>query len=142
MGDVLLVVKDGADNQGFVLGTDDSESYHGYYAGGWVPNEWHHIAVTWSIPGMMKTYVDAVEVISHPSVPLDLISTIPPQLVVGRRDGYPEEPDAVFDELRISGIVRTPQEIAAFVLCLLSPAAAYMTVSAIAFDGGSTAGRL
>ena len=36
----------------------------------------------------------------------------------------------------------SPDEIAAFVLCLLSPAAAFMTGSAIAIDGGSTAGRL
>ncbi len=35
-----------------------------------------------------------------------------------------------------------PREIAGFVLCLASPAAAYMTGSAIAIDGGSTAGRL
>jgi len=36
----------------------------------------------------------------------------------------------------------TPEEIAGFVLCLASPAAAFMTGSAIALDGGSTAGRL
>lgn len=36
----------------------------------------------------------------------------------------------------------SPDEIAAFVLCLLSPAAAFMTGSAISIDGGSTAGRL
>ncbi|MGE3829456.1 MAG: SDR family NAD(P)-dependent oxidoreductase [Parvibaculaceae bacterium] len=35
-----------------------------------------------------------------------------------------------------------PEEIASFILCLASPAAAYMTGSAIAIDGGSTAGRL
>lgn len=35
-----------------------------------------------------------------------------------------------------------PEELADFVLCLASPAAAYMTGSAIAIDGGSTAGRL
>jgi NAD(P)-dependent dehydrogenase (short-subunit alcohol dehydrogenase family) len=36
----------------------------------------------------------------------------------------------------------SPDEIANFVLCLASPAAAYMTGSAIPIDGGSTAGRL
>lgn len=35
----------------------------------------------------------------------------------------------------------SPEEIADFVLCLASPAAAYMTGSAVAIDGGSTAGR-
>ncbi len=35
-----------------------------------------------------------------------------------------------------------PEEIADFVLCLASPAAAFMTGSSIVIDGGSTAGRL
>jgi len=39
------------------------------------------------------------------------------------------------------GRIASPQEIASFVLCLLSPAAAFMTGSAVAIDGGSTAGR-
>ena len=34
-----------------------------------------------------------------------------------------------------------PAEIADFVLCLASPAAAFMTGSSVAIDGGSTAGR-
>lgn len=40
------------------------------------------------------------------------------------------------------GRLASPEEIAAFVLCLASPAAAYMTGAAIAIDGGSTAGRV
>jgi NAD(P)-dependent dehydrogenase (short-subunit alcohol dehydrogenase family) len=36
----------------------------------------------------------------------------------------------------------SPEEIADFVLCLASPAAAFMTGSAVAIDGGSTAGRI
>jgi NAD(P)-dependent dehydrogenase (short-subunit alcohol dehydrogenase family) len=36
----------------------------------------------------------------------------------------------------------SPEEIASFVLCLVSPAAAYMTGSAVSIDGGSTAGRV
>jgi NAD(P)-dependent dehydrogenase (short-subunit alcohol dehydrogenase family) len=40
------------------------------------------------------------------------------------------------------GRLASPQEIASFVLCLASPAAAYMTGAAIPIDGGSTAGRL
>jgi NAD(P)-dependent dehydrogenase (short-subunit alcohol dehydrogenase family) len=34
-----------------------------------------------------------------------------------------------------------PEEVAQFILCLASPAAAYVTGAAIAIDGGSTAGR-
>jgi NAD(P)-dependent dehydrogenase (short-subunit alcohol dehydrogenase family) len=36
----------------------------------------------------------------------------------------------------------SPEEIASFVLCLASPAAAFMTGSAVVIDGGSTAGRM
>ena len=39
------------------------------------------------------------------------------------------------------GRLASPEEIAAFVLCLASPAAAFMTGAAIALDGGSSAGR-
>ena len=49
---------------------------------------------------------------------------------------------AAFNRYHPIGRLATPDEIAAFVLCLLSPAAAFMTGSAIAIDGGSTAGRL
>ncbi len=40
------------------------------------------------------------------------------------------------------GRIASPEEVADFVLCLASPAAAFMTGAAIALDGGSTAGRL
>jgi len=49
---------------------------------------------------------------------------------------------AAFNRYHPLGRLASPEEIAAFVLCLLSPAAAFMTGSAVAIDGGSTAGRL
>lgn len=55
------------------------------------------------------------------------------------------DPDAyygVFKRYHPLGRLASPDEIAAFILCLLSPAAAFMTGSAVAIDGGSTAGRL
>lgn len=39
------------------------------------------------------------------------------------------------------GRIASPHEIAQMVLCLLSPAASFMTGAAVAIDGGSTAGR-
>lgn len=59
-----------------------------------------------------------------------------------RDSGNPEVYYAAFNRYHPVGRLATPDEIAAFVLCLLSPAAAYMTGSAVAIDGGSTAGRL
>jgi len=48
---------------------------------------------------------------------------------------------AAFKQYHPLGRLASPDEIASFVLCLLSPAAAYMTGAAVAIDGGSFAGR-
>ena len=58
-----------------------------------------------------------------------------------RGSGDPAAYYAAFRAYHPIGRMASPEEIAAFVLCLLSPAAAFMTGSAIAIDGGSTAGR-
>lgn len=59
-----------------------------------------------------------------------------------RDSGDPAAYYAAFRRYHPIGRLATPDEIAGFVLCLLSPAAAFMTGSAVALDGGSTAGRL
>ena len=46
-----------------------------------------------------------------------------------------------FEAYHPLGRLASPEEVADFVLCLASPAAAFMTGAAIALDGGSTAGR-
>ncbi|MGL4590926.1 MAG: SDR family NAD(P)-dependent oxidoreductase [Aestuariivirga sp.] len=56
--------------------------------------------------------------------------------------GDPESYYAGFRAYHPLGRLASPDEIASFVLCLASPAAAYMTGAAVAIDGGSTAGRL
>jgi NAD(P)-dependent dehydrogenase (short-subunit alcohol dehydrogenase family) len=55
------------------------------------------------------------------------------------------DPDAYYRSFRTYhplNRLATPDEIAAFALCLASPVASFMTGSAIAIDGGSTAGRI
>lgn len=59
-----------------------------------------------------------------------------------RDSGNPESYYAAFNRYHPVGRLAAPAEIAEFILCLLSPAAAFMTGSAVAMDGGSTAGRL
>jgi NAD(P)-dependent dehydrogenase (short-subunit alcohol dehydrogenase family) len=56
--------------------------------------------------------------------------------------GDPAAYYAAFNRYHPVGRLASPEEIAEFTLCLLSPAAGFMTGSAIAIDGGSTAGRL
>ena len=55
--------------------------------------------------------------------------------------GDPAAYYAAFNRYHPIGRLASPDEIAGFVLTLFSPAAAFMTGSAIAIDGGSTAGR-
>ncbi len=59
-----------------------------------------------------------------------------------RESGNPESYYRGFRAYHPLGRLASPGEIADFVLCLASPAAAFMTGSAIAIDGGSVAGRL
>ncbi|MGE3873731.1 MAG: SDR family NAD(P)-dependent oxidoreductase [Parvibaculaceae bacterium] len=56
--------------------------------------------------------------------------------------GDPEDYYRRFRQYHPLGRLAAPEEIAAFVLCLASPAAAFMTGSAVAIDGGSSAGRM
>jgi hypothetical protein len=107
----LLIEKDGANNLRFIMGVDDSEAYQAYNLAHWVANQWHHIAVTWNIPGEMKTYIDGMERISHTASNQDLISTVPPTLSVGSiANSF--QVNAVIEELRISDVARSPDEIA------------------------------
>ena len=58
-----------------------------------------------------------------------------------RDSGDPDSYYAGFRAYHPLARLASPHEIADFVLCLASPAAAYMTGAAIALDGGSVAGR-
>ena len=96
----------------FVIGADDSEAGK---AGGvvWNSNQWHYIAVTWTIPGRMIIYIDGIERANYPSSAQDLLSPLPGQLNVGSGGNRDTASVAVIDELRISDVARTPGEIAA-----------------------------
>lgn len=82
----------------------------GWYAGGWIAEEWHHIAFTWS-PTKTEIYIDGSRV-SHrnhdqAAFPVD----DPTFRLLG--DGGSRFFDGDVDELRISDRVRSPQEILA-----------------------------
>ena len=80
----------------------------------WNPNQWHHIAVTWTVPGRMITYLDGFERINHESTSQEVLSPIPSALKIGSRDVQNNaQCNCVIDELRISNIARTPAEIKA-----------------------------
>ena len=54
----------------------------------------------------------------------------------------PKEYYAAFNEYHPLGRIASPEEVANFAITLVSPLTAFMTGSSIAFDGGSTAGRV
>lgn len=58
-----------------------------------------------------------------------------------RDSGNPADYYRRFTAYHPLGRLASPEEVAAFVLCLASPATAFMTGAAIAIDGGSSAGR-
>jgi Concanavalin A-like lectin/glucanases superfamily len=118
-GPDLIVQKDGADNLVFIIGLPDSEAFQAYHLGGWQAGQWHHVAVTWSIPGDMTTYVDGVARVSHPSANADLISGAPGSVFVGNLGGS-QDVDGVIDEVRVSGFARSAADIAASFLAGLS----------------------
>jgi Concanavalin A-like lectin/glucanases superfamily/Bacterial Ig-like domain (group 2) len=112
LGDALWIVKDGANNLRFILGREDSEAYKGTSLADWLANQWHYLAVTWTVPGQMKTYLDGREVLSHAATTQDLVTSIPATLFIGSQAGSLQA-NGVFDELRISDVARSAAEIAA-----------------------------
>jgi hypothetical protein len=128
LGNALWIVKDGADNLRFILGREDSEATQGINLGAWRSNEWHYLAVTWTVPGRMITYVDGTAVVSHPAASRDLVTSIPATMFVGSQAGSLQA-NAVFDQLQISDVARTGSEIAARYAA--GPAVRQLTVQTI-----------
>src|SRR5215207_4470221 len=111
----FVLLRDGATNFRFIINADDSEANHFSFEI-WT-RQWHHIAVTWTVPGRMITYIDGTERINHASTGQDVLSPIPPSLNIGSHSVQNnEQVNAVIDELRISNIARTPAEIKARIL--------------------------
>ncbi|HEX6106000.1 MAG TPA: LamG-like jellyroll fold domain-containing protein, partial [Gemmatimonadales bacterium] len=106
----LHICKDAADNLRFLINEDDSEEYRVYNMGHWLAEEWHYVAVTWTVPGVMTEYIDGVQVVSHRSP--DLIPSMPAEMFIGSVNGS-FQAGGVMDNVRISDIPRTAEEIAA-----------------------------
>jgi len=109
-GNDMKLVRDGGNNLRFIFKLDDSEANKAFYTGQWKMNEWHHIAATWKIPGIMKTYVDGELKFSNTATTADLITSPQSVLSIGGRPQI-DMANAVFDEFRVSSIERTESEI-------------------------------
>jgi hypothetical protein len=110
----FVLLKDDASVFRFLINADDSEADWGYSFAFWNSNQWHHVAVTWTVPGRMITYIDGIELLNHASTSQDVLSPIPSALNIGSRSVQNNaQANCVIDELRISKIARTPAEIKA-----------------------------
>lgn len=110
----FVLLKDEAAVFRFLINADDSEVDWGYSFAFWRANQWHHIAVTWTVPGRMITYIDGIGLNNHASFSQDVLPQIPSALNIGSHSVQNNaQANCVIDELRISNIARTPDEIKA-----------------------------
>jgi hypothetical protein len=76
----------------------------------WTAGQWHHLAITWNLPGKFKLYLDGYEVRTREMTSHSLYPSFAESLSIGRwREIYTA--DAVIDELRVSQQADSPKAI-------------------------------
>lgn len=131
----MLIAKDGANNLRIILnrfgGAGGSEAGVAYNVSSWTAGQWHHLAFVWSNSSKtLKLYIDGtLKSQAGFSISLPAISSSAFQLGA---DGAGSYLNAVIDEVRISDIERTAEEIAADFL-------QHLTVSSWTFNPPTTA---
>ncbi|MBN2281677.1 MAG: T9SS type A sorting domain-containing protein [Candidatus Marinimicrobia bacterium] len=97
----------------FMLQPDNESGYQPIEH--WQETDWHHIAVTWKIPGRMRLYIDGFEKVNNAAGTLDLVTNPSGLFRIG--GVLPSNNmSAVFDEFRFSNIEKSAKEIAASLL--------------------------
>ena len=114
VGGGILIGKDGANNMRIILNrfgaAPGGEVGVAFNIGSWVANQWHHIAFTWSNTSkQLAVYIDGT-LKSQNSFTINLPSISSTTFQIGG-DGASAYVQAVVDNLRISNVARTPQEI-------------------------------
>ncbi len=113
VGGGMYFAKDGANNWRSIFnrfGVGSPEVGVAFNVSAWQANQWHHAAFTWK-SDLLKLYVDG-QLLSEFQVPVPLNVVNEPTFQLGAdfNDYYL---DAVIDELRLSDIERSAQEIQA-----------------------------
>jgi parallel beta-helix repeat protein len=113
VGGGMYVAKDGANNWRSIFnrfGVGSPEVGVAFNVSAWQANQWHHAAFTWK-SDVLKLYVDGQLLSQFPvTVPLNVVNESTFQLGADFNTYYL---DAVVDELRLSDIERSAQEIQA-----------------------------
>jgi hypothetical protein len=112
MGEDLLIYKSTSNQLKCYLRNSEAQLMSLFYnfPQTWRAGEWHHIAITWNLPGTFKLYVDGIEANHLGTSAQALYQPFPENISIGRwRDIYTA--DAVIDELRVSRRARSAHEI-------------------------------
>ncbi|MDQ3009631.1 MAG: putative Ig domain-containing protein [Acidobacteriota bacterium] len=114
VGGGIVIGKDGANNLRIILNrfgvAPGGEVGVAFNVGSWEANQWHHIAFTWSnSTKQLAVYSDGT-LQQQVSFTINLPAVASPTLQIGG-DGGGDYIQAVVDNLRISNIARTAQEI-------------------------------
>jgi hypothetical protein len=131
-GGGMLFFKDGANNWRSIFnryGFGNPEIDVAFNVNAWQANQWHHAAFTWS-SNVLKLYVDGQLLRqSQVTVPLNLVNASTFQLGADFNGAYL---NAVIDELRLSAIERSAQEIQTSFLAGVSISALMIQPASIA----------
>ncbi len=107
----MLIGKDGANNLRIILNRFSTEVGVSTNIGSWTANQWHHVAFTYSnTTKQLTVYTDGVQK-SQSSFTGNIPAISSTTFQIGG-DGTGSYIQSVVDELRISNVARTPQEIA------------------------------
>jgi hypothetical protein len=133
VGGGMLFFKDGANNWRIILNRFGSggnpEMDTGINITEWRANQWHHCAFTWKSDSL-KLYVDGnYRSVRRVTSPLNIVNETTFQLGADFSGSYL---DAVIDELRISDIARSAEEICANFLAGISVSALTVQPDSIA----------
>ena len=78
----------------------------------WQANTWHHVAVSWRTePYELRLYVDGEQVAGRSSSTVCTGGNVPVDFWIGNTYGQSSQMNATLDELRISNVQRTAQDI-------------------------------
>jgi len=113
-GGGILIGKDGANNMRIILNrfgaAPGGEVGVAFNVGSWVANQWHHIAFTWSNTSkQLAVYIDGT-LRGQNSFTINLPAISSSTIQIGG-DGAGSYIQSVVDNLRISNVARTAQEI-------------------------------
>ena len=107
----FLILKGDDNKLKFITSNNKSESANNptIGVGAWLKNEWHHLTFTWTPTGTKEIYIDGH--LKASEINNKMPSRLYSRLFIGSTDELIGGFDGVIDEVRISNIVRSADEL-------------------------------